>query len=587
MTSSSAPFDTIVIGGGHNGLVCAAMLGQSGRKVLVLEAGAATGGAARTEEFHPGFRASTAHLLNRLHPEVIRALGLKLDSFSTLQPYETPTPTLPGRATGLARPTDPHQGEGGATVSEYPSPLRGGVRGGGIHKTPTGAGIRKDATGEGDTPTILLSPTQSPLILHGAWGETIEGDISDTERQAFAAMLAQLIRFAGVLKPFLARRPPDLTGMDLSEKLGLGGAALSLRRLGTEDMRDFLRMLLMNVHDVAEEHLTDDRLKGLLAFDATLGSHLGPRSPTSLLGLYYRLAGETGGKAGAQMLPAGGMGAVVAAIEAAAARAGVTVRTDAPVTRILVENGRAVGVQLDDGSELRAQTIVSAINPRTTFLDLVGPSELDTGVVRKAQNIRMAGDVAKLHLALDRVPEFTGVPATALRGRLLIAPSSEQVERAFNPAKYGAFSPEPVMEITLPSLSDPALAPDGACVLSAVVQYAPYALKEGWARGKPKFLKAILAVLERQAPGIGKSIRHAELLTPADIEARYLMPGGHWHHGELQADQMLMSRPFFGAEGYATAIDGLWLAGAGSHPGGGVSGAPGMNAARAILKGRG
>ena len=527
MTSSSATFDVIVIGGGHNGLVCAALLAKSGRKVLVLEAAGDVGGAARTEEFYPGFRASTAHLLNRLHPEVIKALALRLETFSTPQPDETPTPT------------------------------------------------------------VLLSPTQSPLILHGAWGETISGDISDAERRAFAAMRAQLIRFAGVLKPFLARRPPDLAGMTLADKLGLGGAALSLKRLGTEEMRDFLRMLLMNVHDIADEHLTDDRLKGLLAFDATLGSHLGPRSPTSLLGLYYRLAGEIAGKPGAQMLPTGGMAAVIAAIRAAAEKAGATIRTDAPVAKIIVENGAAVGVMLADGSELRARTIVSAINPRTTFLDLVGPAELDTGVVRKARNIRMAGDVAKLHLALDRVPDFTGVPAAALSGRLILAPSSEHVERAFNPAKYGEFSPEPVMEITLPSLSDPSLAPDGACVFSAVVQYAPYALKEGWARGKPKFLKAILAVLERQAPGIGKTIRHAELLTPADIETRYFMPGGHWHHGELQADQMLMSRPFFGAEGYATPIDGLWLAGAGSHPGGGISGAPGMNAARAILKERG
>ena len=169
------------------------------------------------------------------------------------------------------------------------------------------------------------------------------------------------------------------------------------------------------------------------------------------------------------------------------------------------------------------------------------------------------------------------------RGRLVIAPSPDHVERAFNPSKYGEFSPEPVLEVTLPSLADPSLAPDGACVLSAVVQYAPYGLREGWDSGKPKFFKAIMAQLETYAPGIGNSIRHVQLLTPADIEARYRMPGGHWHHGELQADQMLMSRPVFGAEGYDTPIDGLFLCGAGSHPGGGVSGAPGLNAARRII----
>ena len=217
----------------------------------------------------------------------------------------------------------------------------------------------------------------------------------------------------------------------------------------------------------------------------------------------------------------------------------------------------------------------------------MGPRELDTGFVRKVGNIRMKGDVAKLHLALDRPPAFAGVSAENHRGRLVIAPSPDHVERAFNPCKYGEFSPEPVMEITLPSLTDPSLAPSGACVLSANVQYAPYALREGWATGKPKFFAAIMTTLERYAPGIAKSVRHAELLTPADIEARYLMPGGHWHHGELQADQMLMSRPVSGAAGYDTPIEQLFLCGAGSHPGGGISGVPGLNAARRIIAMRG
>jgi phytoene dehydrogenase-like protein len=203
--------------------------------------------------------------------------------------------------------------------------------------------------------------------------------------------------------------------------------------------------------------------------------------------------------------------------------------------------------------------------------------------VRKIKNIRNQGDAAKLHLALDRAPRFSDLDADAHGGRLVIAPSVDHVERAFNPCKYGEFSPEPVLEITLPSLADPSLAPDGACVLSAVIQYAPYRLKEGWEIGKPKFFKAIMDLLERHAPGIGRLTRHVELLTPADIEERYRMPGGHWHHGELQADQMLMSRPAFGTEGYATPVDGLYLCGAGSHPGGGISGAPGLNAARRIM----
>jgi phytoene dehydrogenase-like protein len=513
-------YDAIVIGGGHNGLVTAAMLARSGRRVIVLEAGDELGGAARTEEFAPGFRVSAmAHVLNRLHPDVMKAL--KLDA---------------GRM--------------------------------GLDEAPL--------------PTVVLDPKNGPVVLHGGYGERIDG-LDTAEAEAWAGLRALLFRQAAILKPFLSRRPPQLGNLSRADFGALGFSALALRRLGKDDMREFLRMVLMNVADVADEHLADDRLKGLLAFDATLGSHLGPRSPTSLLGLYYRLAGEAGGTAGGQLLPAGGMGAVIAELARSATSAGAALKTNAAVGRILVENGRATGIVLETGEEIRAATIVSGINPKTTFLDLVGPRDLDIGLVRKVSHIRTGGDAAKLHLALDGVPEFTGLSAANHHGRLVIAPSTDHVERAFNPAKYGGFSLEPAMEITLPSISDPSIALDGACVLSAVIQYAPYRLKEGWDKGKPKFLEIVLDTLDAYAPGIRKSMRHAELLTPADIETRYRMPGGHWHHGELQADQMLFSRPVAGHSGYDTPVSGLYLCGAGSHPGGGVSGVPGLNAARHIL----
>ena len=511
-------FDTIIIGAGHNGLVAAGFLAKSGRKVLVLEAADTAGGGARTVEFAPGFRASgLAHVVNRLHPQVIS--GLKLDR------------TL-------------FEGEA--------------------------------------VPTLALDAERGPAVLHGGYGETLEG-VSETEAAAFAAMRKKLMLQAGVLKSFLTRKPPRPGDIGLGDAFQLGLTGLGLLRHGRQEARDFARMLLMNVADIADEYLTDDRLKGLIAFDATLGIHLGPRSPTSLLGLFYRLTGEVLGQAGGQYLPKGGMGTLARALETAAIAAGARLRLSSPVAQILTEKGSAIGVVLKNGEELRATEVVSAIHPVTTLQTFLPAGEIDTGLSRSLRHIRSKGNVAKLHLALDRVPVFTGVSLKDQRGRLVIAPSVNHVENAFNPAKYGAFSADPVMEITLPSMGDPNLAPPGACVLSALVQYAPYDLKQGWENGKPRFLETILSTIERYAPDIRSSIVAAELLVPPDIEARYRLPGGHWHHGELQADQLLINRPTFALSGYETPVEGLYLCSAGSHPGGGLSGVPGMNAARHII----
>ncbi|MEZ5925174.1 MAG: NAD(P)/FAD-dependent oxidoreductase [Hyphomicrobiaceae bacterium] len=435
-----------------------------------------------------------------------------------------------------------------------------------------------------DMESLLLDGHRPPL---GMARSRIVGDVADSDRTGWQDLHRRLARFAGTLRPFLAETPPRLKGHVRQAALPLGRLGLAVRKLGKSDMRDFLRMLLMNIADVVEEDVRDERIKALVAFDAVLGTHLGPRSPGSLLTYLYRLAGEADGRHGAIALPAGGMGTVIAALEGTAMAAGVDIRTRAAVDRIVIENDRAVGVVLGDGETLRAEAIVSAANPVTTLMHLVGVQHLDTDTVRRLASIRSRGNVARLHLALDGLPEFTGVAVDRMTARLVLAPSLEAIERAFDHAKYGEISAEPVMEVVVPSVADPGLAPAGRHVLSANVQFAPYRLKTGWVKGKDELKAKALAVLERHAPGIGSLIRHAELLSAVDIETRCRMPGGHWHHGELTVDQMFWLRPMQVAAQYRSPIPGLWLAGAGSHPGGNVMGLAGANAARAVIAGEG
>lgn len=433
-------------------------------------------------------------------------------------------------------------------------------------------------------PTVVLDPSVGAVVLRGAYGETVDG-VTPEEAQAFAALRGKLLFQADILKRFLARRPPEIGNRTLGDVKDFALGGLKLLSRGREEARDFLRMLLMNVADVADEYLVDERLKALLAFDATLGIHLGPRSPTSLLGLYYRLTGEVSGRSGGQFLPKGGMGRVGEAFVEAARKAGVTLCAGTPVRRLVSVRGKVEGVELETGERLDAPVVVAAIHPKTTFLSLADPGEIDTRFRRQVRHIRSLGSVAKLDLALGSLPRFTGLRLEDHDARIVIARSVRHVEDAFNPAKYGEFSPDPVMEITLPSLSDSSLAPPGGATLSALVQYAPHALRMGWAKGKPAFLETVLSVLERHAPGLRDSIVGARFLVPPDIEAEYNMPGGHWHHGELQVDQLLVNRPVDRAAGYETPVSGLYLASAGSHPGGGISGLPGLLAARHILSG--
>ena len=329
-----------------------------------------------------------------------------------------------------------------------------------------------------------------------------------------------------------------------------------------------------------EERFENPLLKGALSLDAVLGTHLGPRSPNTILTYLYRLAGNHGQLS----TPSGGMSGVAEALAQRARDNGATIRTAMPVKRIIVNNGRATGVETENGETFSSWVVASNADPKKTVMELVTPRYVETGFTRRIDNIRMRGNAAKLHLALDGLPAINGIDKKDFADRLVIAPHADYVERAFNPAKYGEMSPDPVLEITLPTFRDPSLAPTGKHVLSAVVQYAPYRLREGWTdEARDVLMNHAIDKIAEYAPDIRQRILASEMLTPADIESEFRISGGHWHHGELALDAFLFTRPVSGAAQYALPLDGLYLCGAGAHPGGGVSGAAGRNAARAIL----
>jgi phytoene dehydrogenase-like protein len=307
---------------------------------------------------------------------------------------------------------------------------------------------------------------------------------------------------------------------------------------------------------------------------------MGPRTPGTVLTYLNRLWGEV---CGPQTLPPGGMGAVSKALAAAAENAGASIRANAGVNRVLVQAGRATGVLLESGEQIDADMVVSNADAKTTFLRLVGTPELDALFAHRVHKTRTRGVAAKLHLALKDLPGIKGLSESQLGQRLLIAPDMSYVEHAFNHAKYGECSEKPVLEITLPSINDASLAPAGQHVMSVVASYAPYGLKTGWEAQHDIFADRITALIEEYAPGFTSLVTARELLTPADIEAEYHIEGGHWHHGEMTIDQSFMMRPVHGSAQYDTPVEGLFLCGAAAHPGGGITGIPGHNAAHRIL----
>ena len=522
---SANRYDAAIIGAGHNGLVAATYLAKAGLKVVVLETNEQTGGAAVTRSFAPGFKVSAiAHLLHALHPRVVADLGLNKFGLR-----------------GACRPV--------GTTAMLPE------------------GDRIDITADNAATSASIAR------------------FSPADGVAYAPVMARLTRLASALGGFLLKTPPSpmLGANDLSSKLSLGHFALQLRMLGKKDFLELTRILTMNVADLAQDFFEGDIVKGLLAFDATLGVYLGPRSPNTVFNLLYRLSSFGRHGMGALHLPMGGMGAIAEALTKAALAAGVEIRTKAGVERVLIEKEAAAGVVLLGGEEFRAGIVASSADPQRTLLKLIEPGFLDAQFSKRIRHLRMNGCVAKLHLALDGLPEAWANSA----GRIVVAPAIDHVERAFDCAKYGRVADRPALEVVIPSLADPSLAPAGKHVASILFQYAPYRLRDTTlADARRQVSERALNLLAQSAPDLPRRVLAREVLTPQDLESQFGLTGGQWHQGEVTLDQMFFLRPVGHFQRYRMPIPGLWLCGAGAHPGGNVSGAPGANAAREILKDR-
>ncbi len=425
--------------------------------------------------------------------------------------------------------------------------------------------------------TIALSPEGDHAVLKGDRLSFADGT-THPKAEAFAVLQRRLTRFAALLEPLSLAPPPLMEEARLGEMAGLAKLGFNLKRMGKVEMREFLRIVLSNAYDLLIDELGDGPVAGALAADAVRGAFSGPRAPGSVFSLLYRL-----GQGGTAVWPMGGMEAVIGALEQSAASAGATLRHGGGVVSVTLAGDRVSGVTLDDGSTLTAPAVLSSLGALRT-MQLAGPQHYDIETVRRLRALRAKGTTAKFNLVLTGVPDVPGLTEAQKAGRLVMAPSAADVEKAYNPVKYGEVSEVPVMEAILPSLIDPSLCRGGRQVMSVIAQYVPLAPTDGWTEAKRAALAERLTTgLERYMPGLSGLIEKAELLVPDDIEALTGAPGGHWHHAELSIDQLLTVRPVNGFARYAFGPEGYYLCGASAHPGGDLTGLPGRNAARQVL----
>ena len=520
--------DVLVIGGGHNGLTHAAYLARAGRRVLVLERRHVLGGAAVTEEIFPGFHFSEcSYVVSLLRPEIIRELDLPRHGLEILPLDGTFTPMPDGDY--LWRTDDPAE-------------------------------------------------TRRQIARHSA-----------TDAEAYAEYGRAMVDLARFVKPILEIEPFDpfdrrsLRPRQLGTALSLGRRLL---RLSPEHRRLLVQLMTMSAADFLDQWFETDALKATMAASGVIGTFLGIRSPGTAYVLLHHYMGEIDGSFRSWGLARGGTGAISNAIAGAAREAGVEIRTGASVRSLIVDDGRAAGVTLESGEEIRARVVSSSADPRRTFLGFVGADRLPADFVEGLRHYRFRGSSAKVNLALDALPEFKSLPGTGahLRGAISISPGIDYMERAYDEAKYGWYSRRPYLDIVIPTLSDPSMAPPGKHVMSCFVQYAPYRLRSSsWDAEREALGDTVVDTIAEFAPNIRSIIRHRQVLTPLDLEREFGLTEGNIFHGELSPDQLFFLRPVAGWSRYRTPIPNLYLCGSGAHPGGGLMAAPGRNAARAVM----
>jgi len=519
-------YDVIVIGGGHNGLTSAAYLARAGRKVLVLERRHVVGGAAVTEEVFPGFRFSVcSYVVSLLRPEIIRDLDLPRHGLEILPLDGTLTPMPDGNH--LWR------------VNDHAKTRREIAR------------------------------------------------FSRLDAEAYEEYAKAMVEMARFVKPILNMTPPDPMSLDPRELMKVLFLGRRFRGLAGVDRCNQLQLMTMSAIDFLDQWFETDVLKATMAASGIIGTFLGVRSPGTAYVLLHHYMGEIDGAFRSWGFARGGTGAISSAIAAAAREAGAEIRTQAAVARIAVRNGEATGVVLVNGDELTADLVVSSVDPKLTFLTFLDAAQLPGEFVEEVRRYKFRGSSGKVNLALDGLPNFTCLPGDGphLRGAISISPSVDYMERAFDQAKYGEFSRRPYIDMVIPTLTDPSVAPPGKHILSCFVQYAPYALAHGtWDEQREAFGDTVIDTLAEYAPNIRDIILHRQVLTPLDLEREFGLTEGNIFQGELTLEQLFFARPVPGWAQYETPVHKLWMCGAATHPGGGIMGAPGRNAALRILQ---